>query len=67
MRDDAKMKLRLSLGEPIESVKTTSMENGSTGVLDKDKEHNLRYKDISKKSHDVLRHIQLHMPKYKTN
>ena len=31
----------------IESVKTTSMENVSTGVLDKNKEHYLRCKDIT--------------------
>ena len=49
----------------IESVKTTSMENVSTGVLDKNKEHYLRNKDEAKKSYAVLRHIQLHLSKYK--
>ena len=49
----------------IESIKTTSMENITTGVLDKNKEHYLRSKDKAEKSYDVLRHIQLHMSKYK--
>ena len=48
----------------IESVKTTSIENVSTGVLDKNKEHFFRCKDTTKNSYDVLRHIQLHMSKY---
>ena len=48
----------------IESVKTTSIENVSTGVLDKNKEHYLRCKDKGKKSYDVLKHTQLHMSKY---
>ena len=50
----------------IESVKTTStsMENVSTGVLDKTKENYLRCKDRAKKSYDVLRHIQWHISKY---
>ena len=34
---------------PIESIKTTSMENVSTGVLDKNKEHYLRCKRWSRK------------------
>ena len=33
----------------LESVKITSMENNSTGVLDKNKEHYLRWKDKQKK------------------
>ena len=33
----------------VESVKTTSMENVSAGVLDKNKEHYLRCKDKAKK------------------
>ena len=37
-------------------MKTRSMETVSTGVLDKNKEHNLRSKDKAKKSYDVLRH-----------
>ena len=41
------------------------MENVSTGVLDENKEHYLRYKDKAKKSYDVIRDIQLHMSKYK--
>ena len=45
--------------------KTTSMENVSTWVLDKNKEHYLRCKDKAEKLYDVLRHIQLHMSKYK--
>ena len=48
----------------IESVKTTSMENVSTGVLGKNTEHYLRCKDKGKKSYDVLKHMQLHMSKY---
>ena len=41
------------------------MENVSTEVLDKNKEHYLRSKNKPEKSHEVLRHIQLHMSKYK--
>ena len=41
------------------------MENVSTGVLDKNKELCITSKDKAKKSYDVLRHIQLHMSKYK--
>ena len=41
------------------------MENISTGVLDKNKEHYQRCEDQAEKSHDVLRHIQLHISKYK--
>ena len=48
----------------FESVNTTSMENVSTGVLDRNKEHYLRCEDKAKKSYDALRHIQLHMSKY---
>ena len=44
-------------------MKTTSMETGTTGVLDKNKEHYLRSKDKAEKSYDVLRHMQLHMSK----
>ena len=40
-----------------------SMENGSTGVLDENKEHYLRWKVKAEKSYDVLRNIQLHMSK----
>ena len=50
----------------IESVNTTFVENVSTGVLHKNKQH-YRYlscKDKTKKPYDVLRHIQLHMSKY---
>ena len=42
-----------------------SMENVSTGVLDENGEHYLRCNDKAKNSCDVLRHIQLHMSKYK--
>ena len=38
----------------IESVKTTFMENVSTGVLDKNKEHYLKCKDQAKKSHNLF-------------
>ena len=41
----------------IESVKTTSMENVSVGVLDKNKEHYLRCKDKAKKSEMLLNFI----------
>ena len=43
------------------------MENISTGVLDKNKEHYIRCTNKYKveKSYDVLRQIQLHMLKYK--
>ena len=34
----------------IESIKTTSMENVSTGVLDKNKEHYIRCKIKAEKS-----------------
>ena len=47
----------------IESMKTTSMETVSRGVLDK-KEHYLKSKDNAENSHDVLQHIQLHLSKY---
>ena len=49
----------------IESKKTMSMEVTSTGVLDKNEEHYLWCKDTAEKWHDVSRHIQLHMSKYK--
>ena len=49
----------------MESMKTTSMEAISTGVLDKNKEHYLRSKDKAEKLYDVLRHVQLHMSKDK--
>ena len=39
------------------------MENVSTVVLDKNKEHNLRCEDKAEKSYDVIKHIQLHMSK----
>ena len=39
---------KLDCKPTIESVKTTSMENASTGVLDKNKEHYLRCKDKAK-------------------
>ena len=45
----------------IESTKTTSMEDVSTGVLEK----RIRSKDKAKKWYDVSRHISLHMSKYK--
>ena len=51
----------------IESVKNTSMDDVSTGVLDRNKEHYLRCKDKAETSYDVLRHIQLHMSTYKKN
>ena len=53
----------------IESMKTTSMETVSTGVLDKNKEHYLRSKDKVEKLCDVSKHMQLHMSKsnYKKN
>ena len=47
----------------MESIKTTSMEKVSTGVLDENKERYLRSKDLAEKSYDALRHIQLHMSK----
>ena len=40
----------------IESIKTTSMEDVSTGVLEKNKEY-LRSKDKGEKWYDVSRHI----------
>ena len=40
----------------IESAKTTSKEDVSTGVLEKNKEY-LRSKDKAKKWYDVSRHI----------
>ena len=40
----------------IVSTKTTSMEDVSTGVLDKNKDY-LRRKDKAKKRYDVSRHI----------
>ena len=48
----------------IESVKTTSMESVSTGVLGKNIEHNLRSGNKAKK-YDILRHILSYMSKYK--
>ena len=50
----------------IASMKTTSMEIVSTGVLDKNKEHYLRSKDKAEKAYDVSRHVRLHMLKCKT-
>ena len=47
----------------IESIKTTSMETVSTGVLDKNKEHYLRRKDKAEKAYDMSRHIRLHLSK----
>ena len=47
-------------------MKITSMETVSTGVLDENKEHYLRSKDKAEKSY-VLRHVQLHLSKYKKN
>ena len=41
----------------IESIKITSMENVSTGVLDKNKEHYLRFKDKADKSYYVMTYI----------
>ena len=46
-------------------MNTTSMETVSTGVLDQNKERNLRSKDKAEKPYDVLSHINLHMSKYK--
>ena len=43
------------------------MENVSTGVLDENTEHYLRCREKAEKSCDVLRHVQLHMSKYKKN
>ena len=37
-------------------MKTTSMETVGTGVIEKNKEHNLRSKDKAEKSCDVLIH-----------
>ena len=48
----------------IESIKTTSMENVSTEVLGKNKEHYLRSGDKAKK-YDILRQILSYMSKYK--
>ena len=50
-----------------ESIKTTSRENVSTGVIDENKEHYLRCKDKAEKSYDVLRNTQFNMSKYKKN
>ena len=47
----------------VESKKTTSTEDVSTGVLEKKKY--LRSNDKAKKWYDVSRHIWLHMSKYK--
>ena len=49
----------------VESIKTTSMKNVSTEVLDENKERYSRCKEKAEKSYDVLRHIQLHMSKHK--
>ena len=43
------------------------MENVSTGVLEKIKNITYEVKIKPKNYHDVSRHIQLHMPKYKKN
>ena len=43
------------------------MENVNTGVLYEHYERYLRCKDKAEKSYDVLRHMQLHMSKYKKN
>ena len=48
-----------------ESIRTTSMENVSTGVLEKNEEHYLGSKDKAEKWYDVSRYMQLHMSKYK--
>ena len=47
----------------IKSMKTTSVETVSTGVLDKNKEHYLKSKVEAEKSYYVLRHILLHLSK----
>ena len=70
LREDVTLQWHFSLvgyrNQPcVESIKTTSMETVSTGVLDKNKEHYLRSKDKAEKWYDVSRHIQLHMSKYK--
>ena len=39
------------------------MENVSTGVFGKNKEHYSICDDKAEKSYDVLKHIQLHMSK----
>ena len=49
----------------VDRIKTTSMENVSTGVLEKNIEHYLRSKDKAEKWYDVSRYIQLRMSKYK--
>ena len=38
---------------PNKNVKNTSTKNVSTGVLDKNKEHHLRWKDKAKKNHMI--------------
>ena len=43
------------------------MENVSTGVLVKNKEHYIKCRSKAEKSFDVLIPIQLHMKKYKQN
>ena len=49
----------------MESMKTTSMETVSAGLLDENKEHYLKSNDKAEKSYDVLRHVHLEMSKYK--
>ena len=41
----------------IESMKTSSMETVSTGVLDKNEEHYLRIKDLSINDFVLLMHV----------
>ena len=41
------------------------MENVSTGVLEKNKEHYIRSKDKAEKWYDVSIYMQLQMSKYK--
>ena len=54
--DNAQPKWNGASTAVVESMKTTSMETVSTGVLDQNKEHYIRSKDKAEKSYDVSRH-----------
>ena len=49
----------MSVSNAIESVKTTSMENVSTGVFHENKEHYLRCKDNAKKAYDTITYVKI--------
>ena len=51
------LKIKHVLDKLKESIKTTSMENVSTGVIEKNKEQYLRSKDKAEKWYDISRHI----------